>query len=104
MRKLLALSLILFGLAACQTLATPSDPNAIARKFLDDNGKKSVKITKVVTGKPKNKADELWCVETDERNDQDQTTLLITWRTGSNWTTAFLTDGEYEWDLNGCQR
>ena len=102
MRKLFVFSLILFVLAACQ--APASDPNTTARKFLDDNGKKSVKITKVVSGKPKNKADELWCVETDERDAQDQTTLLVVLRTGSNWTTAFMSDGEYEWDLNGCPR
>jgi hypothetical protein len=101
MRKLFAFSLILFVLAACQ--APASDPNATARKFLDDNGKKSVKITKVVSGKPRNKADEVWCVETDERDAQDQTTLLTVYRTGSDWKTEFM-ESEYNWDLNGCPR
>jgi hypothetical protein len=104
MRKVLALSLILLTLAACQS-AAPTDPNTIARKYLDDNGKQSVKITKVVAGNAKyHKADQLWCVETDEKDAQDQTTLLAVWRTGSTWNTAPMTDGEYEWDLNGCPR
>jgi hypothetical protein len=104
MRKMLVCGLILLILAACQS-AAPSDPNAIARKYLDDNGKQSVKITKVVPGNPKyHKADQLWCVETDETDAQGNTTLLAIWRTGSDWKTAPMTDGEYEWDLNGCPR
>ena len=105
MRKVLVLGLIFFTLAACQSASAPGDPNTVARKYLDDNGKQSVKITKVVSGNPKpEKADQLWCVETDEKDAQDQTTLLMVWRTGSNWTTAPMTDGEYQWDLNGCPR
>src|SRR6266700_2489524 len=105
MRKMVVFSLILLTLVACQAAAAPIDPNAIARKYLDDNGKQSVKITKVVPGNAKNhKADQLWCIETDEKDTQDQTTLLAVWRTGSTWNTARMTEGEYEWDLNGCPR
>ncbi|MEP7289563.1 MAG: hypothetical protein ABI947_27760 [Chloroflexota bacterium] len=102
MRKIFALTLFL--LAACQP-ASPTDPNAVARKWLDDADKKAIKITKVVTGNPKNyKADALWCVETDATLPEGSTYLLMVYRTGSNWTTREMTDGEYEWDLNGCPR
>ena len=106
MRKMVVFGLMLLTLAACHAAtAVPADPSAIARKYLDDNGKQSVKITKAVPGNPKyHKADEMWCIETDEKDAQDQTTLLATWRIGSNWTTAPMIDGEYEWDLNGCPR
>lgn len=103
MRKMFVFGVILLILAACQP-AAPADPNAIARKYLDDNGKQSVKITKVVPGNPKyHKADQMWCVETDEIDPQGQTTLLSIWRIGSNWNSAPM-ESEYEWELNGCPR
>jgi hypothetical protein len=104
MRRMLTLFSVLFSLAACQP-TSPTDPNAVARKWLDDAGKKDVKVTKVVTGNPKNyKADALWCVETDGKTDDGLTYLMMTYRTGSTWNTREMTDGEYEWDLNGCPR
>lgn len=103
MRNFLLLAVIVVITAACQS-AAPDDPNAVVRKWLDDAGKKSIKITKVVTGNPKYyKADQLWCVETDSVTPDGITYLLMTYRTGSNWTTSEL-DSEYEWDLNGCPR
>jgi hypothetical protein len=91
-------------LTACQPTA-PADPNVIVRKWLDDTGKQSVKVTKVVAGNPKNyKADALWCVETDATTAEGVTYLVMTYRTGSDWKTREMTDGEYEWDLNGCPR
>src|SRR5258706_16095957 len=104
MRKTLIPSAILFTLVACQP-ASPTDPNVVVRKWLDDAGKKDVKVTKVVTGNPKNyKADTLWCVETDGKTADGLTYLLMTYRMGTTWSTREMSDGEYEWDLNGCPR
>jgi hypothetical protein len=104
MRKMLLVACTALILTACQSSA-PSDPNTVVRQWLDSNGKQSVKVTKVVTGNPKNyKADELWCVETDSQTPDGLSYLLMAYRTGSNWTTREMSDGEYEWDLNGCPR
>jgi hypothetical protein len=104
MRKFLLVAFTASIIAACQPSA-PSDPNQVVRQWLDSNGKQSIKVTKVVTGNPKNyKADELWCVETDSKTPDGITYLLMTYRTGSTWATREMTDGEYEWDLNSCPR
>ena len=104
MRRMLIVIVTLFALGACQP-AGPTDPNVVVRKWLDDAGKKDVKVTKVVTGNPKNyKAEALWCVETDGKTADGLTYLLMTYRTGSTWATREMSDGEYEWDLNGCPR
>ncbi len=104
MRRMLIVIVALFALGACQP-ASPTDPNVVVRKWLDDAGKKDVKVTKVVTGNPKNyKAEALWCVETDGKTGEGLTYLLMTYRTGSTWATREMSDGEYEWDLNGCPR
>ena len=102
MRKMLLSSLLLATLAACKSAV---DAKSVARAALDAKGKTTVQITKVVEGNPKyRKAEALWCVETDEKSTDGSTLLLAVWRTGSDWSSAEMTDGEYEWDLNGCPR
>jgi hypothetical protein len=109
MRRNAILLIVLFGLliavTACQPAAAPIDQNTFARQWLDNAGKKDVKVTKVVAGNPKyHKADALWCVETEAKTPEGASYLVAVWRTGQTWAGAQLVDGEYEWDLNGCPR
>src|SRR5258708_4722131 len=99
--RMLSLSLLLLMLSACQSTST--DPRNYARQWLDDAGKKNVKVTKVVAGNSKRyKADELYCAETDATTSTGQTYMIAIWRAGSTWSGTEITDGEYEWDLDGC--
>lgn len=106
MQKLLLL-LVLLTLTACQIAApaAPPDPAEVARKWLDSKGKNTVKVTKVVTGDPKYyKVDQLWCAETDGKTAEGTTYLLVVYRKGEQWITSELSGGEYEWNLNKCER
>lgn len=103
MRKVLLSILLLFILAACQPAAVSGD--VFARQWLDSSGKKDVKVTKLVQGNAKyQKADEVDCVETDATTPDGQAFIFTIARKGSTWSGAPMTDGEYEWDLNGCPR
>ena len=103
MLKCLAVILLMIATVSCQSVST--DPSAVVRKWLDAAGKSTVKITQIVSGNPQNeKADALWCVETDATAADGQRYLLLVYNTGTNWVTQEMTDGEYEWDLNGCPR
>src|SRR5262249_43595611 len=102
---MLVVLFLALALTACQPAAASIDQNTFARQWLDNAGKKDVKLTKVVAGNPKyHKADALWCVETDAKTPEGASYLVAIWRTGQNWTGAQMTNGEYEWDLNGCPR
>jgi len=104
-RKLLLASLLLATLSVLAACSAPLDAKSVARTALDAENKQSVQITKVVAGNPKIvKADALWCIETDQKNADGSTLLMTVSRTGTSWTSNDMTDGEYEWDLNGCPR
>jgi hypothetical protein len=93
-------------LAACQP-SQPADPRTLAQQFLDAQGRSDANITQVLKGNnpAQRDADELWCIETDALADDGQTPyLMVVWRKGSTWETAFLAEGEYAWDLHGCPR
>ncbi len=103
-RKLMLLAVLGLFLAACQSAPSLDDVKATARKFLDGENKQKVQITNVVAGNTKTvKADGVWCVETDQKNDDGTTTLLSVYLKGGVMTTSEM-DSEYEWDLNGCPR
>src|SRR5262245_28628970 len=102
---LVVVLLLALLLTACQPAAASIDQNTFARQWLDNAGKKDVKVTKVVAGNPKDdKAEALSCVETDAKTPEGASYLVAIWSTGQNWSGAQMTDGEYEWDLNGCPR
>ncbi len=93
--------LLFLVFTACQSAST--SPADYAQQWLGNNGKKDVKVTKVVAGNPKRyKADELYCVATNATTAANQTYLIAIWRTGSTWSGTEITNGEYEWDLDGC--
>ncbi len=99
--RILLLGLLLLMFTACQS--SSNSPADYAQQWLDKNGKKDVKVTKVVAGNPKRyKADELYCVQTNATTAANQAYLIAIWRTGSTWSGTEMTNGEYEWALDGC--
>jgi hypothetical protein len=101
--RILLLGSLLLAFTACQSSSI--SPTDYAQQWLGSKGKKDVKVTKVVAGNPKRyKADELYCVETNATTAANQAYLIAIWRTDSTWSGIEMTNGEYEWDLNGCPR
>ncbi len=101
--RFLLLGSLSLAFTACQSAST--SPTNYARQWLDRMGKSEVKVTRVVAGNPKRyQADALYCVETNATTAANQAYLIAIWRTGSTWSGTEITNGEYEWDLDGCPR
>ncbi|GEM_PF-622631 len=99
--------LAMLALSACSTDVTRSTPvEAAALERMAADGFADATITNMVEGNPAVRgADELYCVATDATTQNGQLPyLLVVWRIGDQWQAAQLTEGYYEWDLQGCPR
>jgi len=106
MKKIIApLTILTLMLAACGGAVQPS-AESVAQDFAAEQGYTDIEITEVSEGDAAARgADALYCVATNATDDSTGLPyLLVVWQSGENWEAAQLTEGYYEWDLQGCPR
>ncbi len=105
MRKLLMV-ISLLVLVGCSAAAPVAEPEATARKLMRDARKENARIIRSVQGdKNIRHVDELWCIQTDTNVEGGNIPLLfLVWRKGDQWQGEQLTEGFYDWQVQGCPR
>jgi hypothetical protein len=98
--------LALFTLTACGGGQTADPAREAALSQMAADGQSDAEITGMVEGDPAVRgADELYCVATDATTQNGELPyLLVVWGADGEWQAAQLTEGYYEWDLQGCPR
>lgn len=107
MRKLLSvLTLILLSVFLSGCSSGEAAARRTAKELIEASNNYEARIIRVVEGDPAVRdAGDLYCVETDAINPVSGLPfLLVVWRIDDTWEGAVMSEGYYEWDLQGCPR
>lgn len=92
-------------LAACSSGGGTDRVEETATQFMAADGFADAQITDIVEGDPATVpgADELYCVRTDATSPGTELPyLVLVWRGGETWKASQLEEGDYDWQLHGC--